>query len=215
MTINIYTIVWNNEFILPHFLAHYEKFADTIFIIDDHSTDRTAEIAKAHPKVAYQLYRYHGLNEDEFNETFEFLYKNNPCDKAMVVDSDEFIHAPEGKDMKEHLEIWEDSGVIRTTGYMMVGKSGKLEDCKKVRMKSWDKPIIFDAHAPNIKFGDGRHTVNVTSWPSDFELWHYKYPSRGYYIERNTEGYKRIAGMSEGEQAKRLKMGLAWYDAHV
>jgi len=75
-TLSVYTICWNNEFILPHFLEHYSQFADRIFIIDDHSTDLTAEIAKAHPMVTYSLYGFSGLNEDEFNDTFYSFYKN-------------------------------------------------------------------------------------------------------------------------------------------
>ena len=56
MTIHVYNIVHNEEFLLPYYLRHYEQFADKIFIFDDESTDRTAEIAKAHPKVTYLKY---------------------------------------------------------------------------------------------------------------------------------------------------------------
>ena len=38
--------MWNEEFMLPHFLKHYSKYADRIFIINDHSTDKTVEIAR-------------------------------------------------------------------------------------------------------------------------------------------------------------------------
>src|SRR3990167_4792623 len=92
MRINVFSIMYNEEFMLPHFLKHYEKFADRIFIIDDHSTDRTAEIAKAHPKVEYSVYEHEGLNEQEFNDTFYKFYKANPSDWAVVVDCDEFLN---------------------------------------------------------------------------------------------------------------------------
>ena len=210
MTINIYSIVWNNEFILPHFLKHYEKFADKIFIIDDHSTDRTAEIAKAHPKVEYSVYGFEGLNEDEFNDTFYSFYKNNPSDWAVVVDSDEFIHG------LENIRLEHDNSILRTKGYMMVGKTGKLGDCKKIRMKSFDKPVVFDPSL-DVRFGQGRHSVvpviDQWVWESELELLHYKYPSREYYIKRNTEGYARY--MDKELADKMLKRGLAWYDRHV
>lgn len=205
MTINVYSIVWENQFILPHFLKHYEKFADRIFIIDDHSTDRTAEIAKAHPLVSYSLYGFTGLFEDEFNDTFYSFYKNNPSDWAVVVDSDEFIHG------LETLEN-EPSGVLKTTGYMMIGKTGRLEDCKPVRMKSWDKPVVFDPKL-DVRFGDGRHSVNLPARPSKLELWHYKYPSRELYLERSFVGYPRF--MDKKMTEYRIKKGLNWYDNNI
>jgi hypothetical protein len=94
---------------------------------------------------------------------------------------------------------------------MMIGKTGRLEDCKKVRMRSFDKPVVFDASL-DVRFGDGRHTVNLPTTDSNLELWHYKYPSREYYLERNTEAYPRI--MDDKQMAYRLKKGLRWYDEH-
>ncbi len=205
MTVNIFSIVWQNEFMLPHFLKHYEKFADKIFIIDDHSTDKTAKIAKSHPKVKYSVYGFAGWDEDEVNDTFYSFYKNNPSDWAIVVDSDEFIHG---------LEILEDesSGILKTNGYMMIGKTGRLEDCKPIRMRSFDKPIVFDPHL-DIKFGDGRHSANLPARDSKLQLWHYKYPSREYYTARNLEGYARY--MNHQLADTMLKRGLAWYDRHA
>lgn len=205
MKLHVYTIVWNEEFLLPYFLKHYAGVADRIFVIDDHSTDLTAQIAKAHPMVTYLEYPFEGLNEQEFSDTFENLYKTYPSDWAVCVDGDEFIHGLEGLN-------FEKSGVLKTNGYMMIGKTGKLEDCNKVRMRTFDKPVVFDPRL-NVKFGDGRHTVNLPTRDSDLELWHYKYPSREYYIQRNSVAYPRI--MNDKMTAYRLNRGLDWYDAHV
>lgn len=203
--INVFSIQYNEEFMLPHFLKHYSQFADRIFIIDDHSTDMTAEIAKAHPMVTYLEYGFEGLNEDEFSGTFESMYKTYPSDWAVCVDGDEFIHGLET--LKD-----EPSGVLKTTGYMMIGSTGKLEDCKRVRARSFDKPVVFDPEL-NVKFGDGRHTVNLPARDSKLELLHYKYPSREYYLKRNLETYPRI--MDEKQMVYRINRGLDWYDKHI
>jgi len=202
--INVYSIVYNEEFMLPHFLKHYEQFANKIFIIDDHSTDKTAEIAKAHPMVEYSLYGFEGLNEDEFNDTFYSFYKNNPSDWAVVVDCDEFVT---GLDKLVTSEV-----VLKTTGYMMVGLTGQLEDCKQVRMSTFDKPIVFNPKL-DVKLGDGRHTVNLPTVESGLELLHYKYPSREYYLQRSLDTYPRI--MNARDMAYRIKRGLRYYDRHI
>lgn len=201
--INVYAIVFNEEFMLPHFLKHYEKVADKIFIIDDHSTDKTAEIAKAHPKVNYNIYGFEGWNEDEVNWTFESFYKNNPSTWAVVVDCDEFI--------QDLILPTDFKTVVKTNGYMMIGKTGKLEDCKPVRMESFDKPVVFPPSL-NVKFGDGRHTVNLPTQNSDMKLLHYKYPSREYYLQRSLDTYPRI--MNAKDMAYRIRKGLRWYDSH-
>lgn len=205
MTINVFSIVWNEEFMLPKFLEHYSKVADRIFIIDDHSTDLTAEIAKAHPMVTYLEYGFDGWNEQEVSDTFENMYKTYPSDWAVCVDGDEFIYGLEN--LKD-----EHTGVFKTTGYMMIGKTGKLEDCIKVRMRQFDKPVVFDPRL-NVKFGDGRHTCNQPAFDIGLQLWHYKYPSREYYLERNLAAYPRI--MDKKMMDYRIKKGLAWYDEHI
>jgi glycosyltransferase involved in cell wall biosynthesis len=202
---HVYSIQYNEEFMLPYFLKHYEQFADKIFIIDDHSTDKTAEIAKAHPKVVYSMYGFEGLNEDEFNDTFYSFYKNNPSDWAVVVDGDELIHGLESL-------VDEPSGVLKTKGMMMIGSTGVLEECKGVRMGTFDKPIVFDPSL-DVRLGDGRHTISLPARDSKLELWHYKYPSREIYLQRALDCYPRI--MNAQHMSYRIKRGLNWYDKHI
>lgn len=205
MTLHIYTIAWNEEFMLPYFLKHYSRYASRIFVIDDHSTDRTAEIAKAHPLVTYIPYRYNGLNEKEFSETFVKMAKEYPSDWAVCVDTDEFI--------KGLGRLGDNPGVVlKTKGYMMLGRTGRLEDCKAVRMETFDKPVVFDPKL-DIQFGDGRHTVNKHTLKSDLKLLHYKYPSREYYVERNMASYPRIMDSKMADY--RLNKGIRYYDRNI
>ena len=45
MKIACYTITYNEELMLPHFIKHYKQFCDKIVVYDNMSTDRTKEIA--------------------------------------------------------------------------------------------------------------------------------------------------------------------------
>ena len=214
MKIHVFSIMWNEEFILPYFLRHYATFADRIFVIDDHSTDRTAEIAKAHPKVTLLDYEYEGLVEDDFNKTFAKAYKEHSrqADWAMCVDADELVYHPHITKALEHRQ-----GVLKTTGYFIVSDhlpvgGGQIYDelFMGVRFPKWDKPIIFDPKL-DVMFGDGRHSVNQPAQPTDIKLLHYRYMSRQYVIDRNTASYPRV-DMTEDQREYRMKKALDWYD---
>lgn len=205
MTINVYTVVWNEEFMLPKFIKHYSQWANRIFVIDNFSDDLTQEIARNHPMVTYSQTDFRQYTERDVSYTFGEYASHFKSDWAVCVDADEFIHGLET--LKD-----EDPGVLKTKGYMMIGKTGKLEDCKKIRMKTFDKPVVFDPSL-ELEFGDGRHSCNLPTRDSKLELWHYKYLSREYYLERNTKAYPRI--MNEKDTKYRLKKGLDWYDKHI
>ena len=204
MTINVHTVVWNEEWMLPKFLDHYSQFANTICVIDHASTDRTAEIAKAHPMVKYSKLPDSMYDEEMVNQAFYKSIKKHPSDWAVVVDCDEFVDI-------SYLDKLEKGKVYKTRSFMMVGKTGRLEDCKDIRWPKFDKPIVFDPALP-IKFGDGRHTCNLPVDDNGPNLFHYKYPSREYYYERNIKAYPRI--MDQKTANYRIKRGLDWYDKH-
>src|SRR3989338_1733301 len=98
MKVHIFSIMWNEEYILPYFLRHYSTFADKIFIINDHSTDKTTTIARSNNKVTVLDYKYKpGLDEANFNRCFTRYYKKysrGVADWVMCVDADEFIYHP-------------------------------------------------------------------------------------------------------------------------
>lgn len=203
MKVSVISIMYNEEFILPYFLQHYSQFANRIVIYNDHSTDLTAQIAKVHPMVKLLDYPYEGLNEKEFSETFEQAAKQSKADWVYCVDADEFIYG----------ELPETRGVVlKTTGYTMIGDTGHPNDCRKIRTPSYDKPVVFDPSL-DIKFGDGRHSVNLPAQDSNLELWHYKYLSRDYYKKRAEETYPRI--MDKEQMDYRIKRGLNYYDRHI
>ena len=224
MKIHIYSIVRNDRYILPFFLRHYSTFADRIFIIDDHSTDDTAEIAKANSKVTLLPFEYNrGMNEDDFNDCLEKSYKKysrGNADWVMCVDSDEFIY---NKDIVFELakQSINKNKVLRSEGYMMVseklpGGSGQIYDeCKKgIRVKEYDKTVIFNPDI-DITFGHGRHSTKylagVLPVDAGMLLLHYRYLSREYFIQRSTHLYERC-NFDQKTRNYRMRRGLAWYE---
>lgn len=224
MKIHVFSIVHNDEYILPYFLRHYSLFADKIFIIDDHSIDKTKDIVRTNPKVELLDFEYkRGMNETDFNDCFEKSYKKysrGVADWVICADSDEFIYH---KDILEVLKKQRENGVriIKSAGYMMVSEilpsgDGQIyeENNLGVRFKGYDKPVIFDPTL-DIKFGDGRHTIknldNVSIERAKILLLHYRYLSREYFIKRSTHLYER-ANMDKRTKDYRMKRGLAWYN---
>jgi glycosyltransferase involved in cell wall biosynthesis len=228
MKVFVFSIMWNNEYILPYFLRHYSTFAERIFIFNDHSTDKTAEIAKANPKVTLLDFEYdRGLNEDDFNDCFERAYKEYARGKAdwvMCVDADELIY---NKQITKVLEQQKNRGVrvLKSPSYQMISKTfpetdGQIYDeCKTgIRSPRFDKTVVFDPML-DITFGPGRHSINlpegIEAADAGLLMLHYKYLSRDFIIERNKIAYPRYYGMSEKDRNYRMRRALDTYDSAI
>jgi hypothetical protein len=221
MIVHVYSVMRNEEKLLPYFLSHYEQFADKIYIFNDRSTDHTVDIASTHPKVVLENFPYPtAANEDDFNRCLEAAYKQSRgvADYVMVVDGDELLYCP---DMIKQLECAkkDDIKVIRTIGYAMIGDrdpetEGQLYDEYKdgIRERGFDKPVVFDPNL-DVKFAHGRHDIYTSVPPikCNILLLHFRYISKQFYLKRSEENYTQI-GMSPKEKSYRLRRGLEHFD---
>ena len=95
--IHYYAVCWNEEQMLPHFLAHYRELADKIVIVDDGSTDKSIEILKFEPKV--ELRQTNRSEADSYILLNTHLYNNvwkesrGQADWVIVGNIDEFLYA--------------------------------------------------------------------------------------------------------------------------
>lgn len=198
MKIHIYSVMRNEEDLLPYFLRHYCTFADTIFILDDHSTDRTVEIAKKNKKVRLINFNYKGGMTDDFDlsNAFEESYKKysrGVADWVMTVDADEFMY---NKNMVKILKQQQKLGTkaIQATAYTMFSEefpktTGQIyKECFwGQRSRAYDKMVIFDPSL-DVSLGMGRHTTklpkNIKSSRANILMLHFRYLSRNMIIKR-------------------------------
>lgn len=222
MKISVFTIAWNEEFILPYFLRHYTEFAD-VYVLDDHSTDNTPQIVENDPRATLIEYPYQrALNEEDHSKAFVEAYKEHAKDADWVicVDTDEFIYHPY---LEAVLTGVGSRAIVKPEGYMMISEKPPTTDSQiydeiktGVRMSQYDKPVILDPRL-EVKFGDGRHSIEADVKPMNWgvKLLHYKYLGRDYYEQRSKLVYPRTDMPSDKMREYRLKRGLKWFDDHI
>jgi len=201
--VHVFSIMNNEERLLPYFLRHYETFADRIFIFDEHSTDRTAEIAMAHPKVTFDRYELSvGIHEAFFNKCFIDAYKKHSrgvADWIMIVDADELVY---NKDMLSHLKMAREDGkhIIKTTAYEVVSETFPsdgvqiYDECKYgLRHRNFDKAIVFDPNL-DVELTQGRHKTILPDGTNPDRygllLLHCGHLSREFFLSRYSTSYK-------------------------
>jgi glycosyltransferase involved in cell wall biosynthesis len=225
MKVYVFSIVWNEEYMLPYFLRHYGTFADKIFIIDDHSTDKTAKIARAHPKVQWLKFPYDRMQDDADRSQcfadFAMHYGHGEADYVMCVDADEFLYH---KDMLGELKKHKARGdkALKTIGYQMMSQAeprlhGQIYDeCQTGdRSKGYDKPVIFEP-ALAVKFSHGQHDIQIARGlrpiQSDIKLLHFRYLSRESYVARCRLTYPRNPAITPKIADYRINRALKRYD---
>lgn len=167
MKIVVVTLTYNEEVILPFFLRHYERFVERIIIYDSGSTDRTLEIARAHPLVEL---RDRKPTNGEIDDLENIRLKNTAwkdcgADWVMVVDADEFLFHP---DMRAFLNECDrqKKNLVQSECWQMVGdkipSGGLLTEQITTGVRDehtilfYDKTLIFKPET-NLAYVAGCH----------------------------------------------------------
>jgi glycosyltransferase involved in cell wall biosynthesis len=90
MTFTVYTICWNEAFLLPHFFKHY-SFADKVVVYDNGSDDGSQELVA---KLGGELRHYDTNNEQDniaMTRVKDSCWKDATTDWVVVADVDEFF----------------------------------------------------------------------------------------------------------------------------
>ena len=112
--ITIYTITYNEQFILPHFIKWYrDKFPDCrIVIYDNESTDNTVGIAYENNCEVVFYSTNNKLTDSKYLEIKNNCWKDANTDWVVVCDADEFLEVD-----KNMLNT--DQTIYKSKGYNM------------------------------------------------------------------------------------------------
>lgn len=165
MRVWVFSIMWEEETLLPLFLRHYETFCEKIVVWVEPGKDRTEEMLKAHPKVWPLAWPHRGLNDEEFKNTFNHwpskLGQEHQVDFCITADCDELVWHPNYKQAFKD----QSADMFYTKGYALIDPNGFPKDDGRqiyeqvrtgVEQSNYCKPIIFRP-GWNPDFSHGRH----------------------------------------------------------
>jgi hypothetical protein len=214
LRVAVITIVHNEEDLILPFLDHYRALgADTFFVIDNESNDRTADFARQIPNVVLSKLESGGTG-DELMRYSAFNRTRASCigqyDYVLLVDTDEFVVPKEGT-LKDTLAKYPDLGVLACTGFEVVPGPGEgpYDPARPLlQQRGWgvlypekDKPIVLRPEAPvRLSIGmtriDGPIRQQVVA---PFWLYHFASCDERLYFKR-----KRRMVARQGERNRRL-----------
>ena len=192
----VFTITYNEQLMLPYFVAHYRKrFPNCkIVVYDNESTDKTVEIAES---LGCKILTY--KTDNRLNDLVYLEIKNNcwknELDWVIIADCDELV------DISENDLINEKATIIRFEAYNMVNLRNDLNIegiTHGVRAESYDKAYCFNASKiDEICYGAGCHWCEpkglVEYSENIYKAYHYKYINIDYMINRHAIFASRLS----------------------
>ena len=187
--ITIYTIAYNEAFMLPVFVQHYRRMFNNcrIVVYDNLSTDNTAQLAR---QLGCEVHRYdtNGKLDDLTYLTIKNnCWKSAQTDWVAVVDVDELIDV----NLRTIIDMGnEGSSIARFEGYNMVNLADNMNITginHGVRAADYDKAYLFNrSKITEINYGPGCHWCNpvgeVKYSDKVYRCYHYKYINADYMI---------------------------------
>jgi len=168
MQVHLYALCWNDADMLPFFFRHYDPLVSQYFIFDDHSSDGSLDLMRAHPNVEVEPF----VRSDPDSFTLSELSISNECwkrsrgsaDWVLVIDIDEHLFHP---DLSKLLMRYKALGItiVPALGYQMISDEFPRSDALLCEAHTcgapWDiysKLTLFDPSAiTEIDYGEGRH----------------------------------------------------------
>lgn len=192
----IFTLTFNEELFLPHFINHYrERFPNCdIVVYDNMSTDNTVEIAKEFDCEVIPYDTKNKLSDGKYLEIKNNCWRDE-SGWVLVADCDELL------DICENDLINETASIISVEAYNMVNLNDNLDIesiVNGVRSTSYDKAYCFNSDKiKEINYSHGCHDcrpIGVVKYSKKkYKAFHYKYINLEYMILRHGIFAKRLS----------------------
>lgn len=188
VTVDVFTLGYNEECILPHFINHYKQFCRNITFYNNCSTDNSVDICKSMGVNVIDT------NLNELNDVANIAIKNNSYQKSnadfvIVVDTDELVYHP---NIIKLLKYYKKNNITlpKVRGYTMASEKGypKNDELLINHVKTgiiapnYAKRCIFNPKL-SIAWTPGQHGISklngliVESEQQDISILHYKFLS--------------------------------------
>jgi glycosyltransferase involved in cell wall biosynthesis len=203
MSIHIFLLCYNEELMLPHTLRHYKTNfpSATITIFDNHSTDRSVQIAE---EAGCTVVPYD--SNDQQDEQLLIWVRSHMWKKyveqgwVIMCDMDEWLQVTEA-DLKE--EEQKGTTVITTQGINMVGES-QLANYSDIDLftltkgyydNNMSKRVCFRYPSVSMEYWYGAHMCfpqgHVVYSEKTYHLKHYDFLGQEYLIEKHRKRWER------------------------
>lgn len=211
--IDLYSLIYNDEDLLPFFLSHY-SFVDRMTFIDSGSTDKTLEIIKSFTDSSDIIVRViqSGMTWWDWDKCTWYrnnIWRGSDYDLIFFPDIDEFYWRPDLRGFIEHTDF----DICQQCGYDMVSEKFPKQGTNILDIKLGvpstllDKYLIFKPGI-DITIPDS-HSVKTSSTNIcryEVRLLHYKYLGVDCMVRRAQRIKDRIPsdGYCEGIQGNPL-----------
>lgn len=210
MDIAVYAICYNEKYMLPFFLQHYQSFASEIVIYDNHSSDASVHLMNQAGVTVNYFESDNTIRDDIMLNLKNRFWKQSRGyhDWVIIADIDEFIYHP---NIKNFFLKNNDKTLFIPTGYNMF--ADEMPDHKKGLIYNqaqfgtpnpqfFNKPCIFKPNKiQEINFEVGGHTANPTGEviiyaDPELKLLHYDYLTVDYRVRKCKERGARLSQLN-------------------